>query len=319
MDDITGWIELIRTPPDALNGRIDELVVPHCTSLMASTLPELAQNLRPSSCPTARSPTTPHPNCVASAAKSNASSATFEESLRHMLRRLAEGGSTQDELITIRGERFVIPIKAEQKRRVPGVVHGASSSGQTVYVEPLETIEQNNELVRMLEEEQAEIHRIFLAMTRQIGAQANAIGTGARVLAEVESLVIRGRFAEEFQCVRPRFFPSSPKTSCPSWSLTQARHPLLEKRLRNQGHAIVPISLQLTSSERQLIISGPNTGGKTVGLKTTGLLVHPRPGRHSRTCRTGRLPALHQHARRYRRLPVHRTEPLHLLRPHRQP
>ncbi len=78
---------------------------------------------------------------------------TIQESLRGYLRRLAEGGAVQDELITIRGERFVIPIKIEQKRRVQGVVHGASSSGQTVFVEPLETIEQNNELVRLLDEE----------------------------------------------------------------------------------------------------------------------------------------------------------------------
>lgn len=77
----------------------------------------------------------------------------IQESLRGYLRRLAEGGTVQDELITIRGERFVIPVKVEQKRRVQGVVHGASSSGQTVFVEPLETIEQNNELVRLLEEE----------------------------------------------------------------------------------------------------------------------------------------------------------------------
>ena len=78
---------------------------------------------------------------------------TIQESLRGYLRRLAEGGAVQEELITIRGERFVIPVKIEQKRRVQGVVHGASSSGQTVFVEPLETIEQNNELVRLLEEE----------------------------------------------------------------------------------------------------------------------------------------------------------------------
>ena len=94
---------------------------------------------------------------------------TIQESLRGYLRRLAEGGAVQDELITIRGERFVIPVKIEQKRRVQGVVHGASSSGQTVFVEPLETIEQNNELVRLLDEEQAEIHRILLEMTRRIG------------------------------------------------------------------------------------------------------------------------------------------------------
>ena len=78
----------------------------------------------------------------------------IEESLRRSLRALSEGGSTQDELITVRGERFVIPVKAEFKRRVPGVIHGSSSSGQTVFVEPLETIEQNNELVRLLDEEQ---------------------------------------------------------------------------------------------------------------------------------------------------------------------
>ena len=100
--------------------------------------------------------TRPHPprNRKHSAARSRNPSAAI-------LRRLAEGGTVQDELVTIRGERFVIPVKVEQKRRVQGVVHGASSSGQTVFVEPLETIEQNNELVRLLEEELAEIHRIL--------------------------------------------------------------------------------------------------------------------------------------------------------------
>ncbi len=93
----------------------------------------------------------------------------IEESLRKSLRGLAEGGSTQDDLITVRGDRFVIPVKAEFKRKVPGVIHGSSSSGQTVFVEPLETIEQNNELVRLLDEEQAEIHRILVAMTRALG------------------------------------------------------------------------------------------------------------------------------------------------------
>src|SRR6202000_1114019 len=96
----------------------------------------------------------------------------IEESLRRSLRSLSEDGSAQDELITIRGDRFVIPVKAEFKRRVPGVIHGSSSSGQTVFVEPLETIEQNNELVRLLDEEQSEIHRILVAMTRAIGQNA---------------------------------------------------------------------------------------------------------------------------------------------------
>ena len=81
----------------------------------------------------------------------------------------------QEELVTIRGERFVIPVKMEQRRRVQGVAHGASSSGQTVFIEPLETIEQNNELVRLLEDEQAEIHRILLEMTARVGEQAEAL------------------------------------------------------------------------------------------------------------------------------------------------
>ena len=89
----------------------------------------------------------------------------IQESLRGYMRRLSEGGAVQEELVTIRGERFVIPVKVEQRRRVQGVAHGASSSGQTVFIEPLETIEQNNDLVRLLDDEQAEIHRILLEMT----------------------------------------------------------------------------------------------------------------------------------------------------------
>ncbi len=125
----------------------------------------------------------------------------IQESLRGYLKRLAEGGAVQDELITIRGERFVIPIKIEQKRRVQGVVHGASSSGQTVFVEPLETIEQNNELVRLLDEELAEIHRILLEMTRRIGESADPILKAADVLAELELQFAKARFAEDYNCV----------------------------------------------------------------------------------------------------------------------
>jgi DNA mismatch repair protein MutS2 len=129
----------------------------------------------------------------------------IEESLRAALRRFSEGGTAQDELITIRGERFVIPVKSEWKRRVQGVVHGASSSGQTVYVEPLETIELNNDLVRLLEDEQEEIHRIFLHMTRQIAQVAAPILSGAAVLAEADTLLARARFAQQYECSVPQF------------------------------------------------------------------------------------------------------------------
>jgi len=189
----------------------------------------------------------------------------IEESLRAALRKLSTDGATQEDLITIRGDRFVIPVRSELKRRVSGVVHGVSSSGQTVYVEPLETIEQNNELVRLLEEEQAEIHRIFVALTRQVGGYAQSLIEGARVLALVDTLLARARFARDYDCVAPAITPDLLR-------LDAARHPLLEKHLRAVNGHVVPLTLELTTGARQLIISGPNTGGKTVTLKTTALL-----------------------------------------------
>ena len=199
----------------------------------------------------------------------------IQESLRGYLRRLAEGGTVQDELITIRGERFVIPVKIEQKRRVQGVVHGASSSGQTVFVEPLETIEQNNELVRLLEEELAEIHRILLEMTQQIGAHAEQILAAVEALSELELQFAKARFAEDYNCVEVSTCGDS-RLGCPAAEgrllLHNARHPLLEKTLKQKGAAVVPITVELDGPRRQLIITGPNTGGKTVTLKTVGLL-----------------------------------------------
>ena len=193
----------------------------------------------------------------------------IQESLRGYLRRLAEGGTVQDELITIRGERFVIPVKVEQKRRVQGVVHGASSSGQTVFIEPLETIEQNNELVRLLEEEMAEIHRILLEMTQRIGAQAAGILAAVDVLCELELQFAKAHFAEDYNCVGVQLSEDSAGSRL---LLHNARHPLLERNLKLKGIPVVPISIELEGERRQLIITGPNTGGKTVTLKTVGLL-----------------------------------------------
>jgi DNA mismatch repair protein MutS2 len=209
---------------------------------------------------------------------------TIQDSLRGYLRKLAEGNTVQDELITIRGERFVIPVKVEQKRRVQGVVHGASSSGQTVFVEPLETIEQNNELVRLLDDEQSEIHRILLEMTRQIGENAEAIKSAAEILAELELQFAKARLAEDYNCVQVLLFECGDNSSCgdgrprPSKAssarllLHRARHPLLERNLKLKNLSIVPITIALEAHHRQLVITGPNTGGKTIALKTLGLL-----------------------------------------------
>jgi DNA mismatch repair protein MutS2 len=228
---------------------------------------------------------------------------TIQQSLQGYLRRLSEGGAVQDELITIRGERFVIPIKIEQKRRVQGVVHGASSSGQTVFVEPLETIEQNNELVRLLDDEMAEIHRILLEMTRRIGESSEAILQAVEVLGELELQFAKARFAEDYNCVPVGFYggergrlldevdqrgveqgfsPANPGTvtlgaSAPAVhaggiNLINGRHPLLERNLKPKGGHVVPVSIELEGERLELVITGPNTGGKTVTLKTVGLL-----------------------------------------------
>jgi DNA mismatch repair protein MutS2 len=202
----------------------------------------------------------------------------IEETLHAALRKLSSDGSTQDALITVRGDRFVIPIKVDHKRRVAGVVHGASSSGQTLFVEPLDVIEENNELRRLLDEEMAEIHRILTAMTREIGQHAATLAVGAHILAEAESHFARARFAVAFNAVRPIF--SGGDGDAPLLRLVQARHPLLELRLRaaQNAAALVPLDVELghslddSEAARQLIISGPNTGGKTVTLKTIGLL-----------------------------------------------
>ena len=202
---------------------------------------------------------------------------SIQQSLQGYLRRLSEGGTVQDELITIRGERFVIPVKVEQKRRVQGVVHGASSSGQTVFVEPLETIEQNNELVRLLEEELAEIHRILLEMTQRIGAQYEPILAAVDALAELELQFAKARFAADYNCVEVKLsVPPEAGSRKPEAEarllLHNARHPLLERNLKAKGVEVVPVTIELEGLRRQLIITGPNTGGKTVTLKTVGLL-----------------------------------------------
>jgi DNA mismatch repair protein MutS2 len=262
-NDVASWQALLQSPPARLVGKLTGLS--GLTSALTTSLRPLAESIERTIQPDGSLADNASPELGRIRRDQERQQRLIEESLRAALRKLASEGATQDELITIRGDRFVIPVRAELKRRISGVVHGASSSGQTVYVEPLETIEQNNELVRLLEEEQAEIHRIFVALTRQVGGYAMALVEGARVLALVDSLQACARFARDYHCVGPTIAPDLLR-------LEAARHPLLERHLRLTGGRIVPLTLELTAAERQLIISGPNTGGKTVTLKTTALL-----------------------------------------------
>ncbi|MGA2538889.1 MAG: endonuclease MutS2, partial [Terracidiphilus sp.] len=266
-NDVAAWQALLQSPPARLAGKLPGLL--GLSANLTNSLRPLAEKIERTIQPDGSLADNASPELNRIRREQERQQRIIEESLRSALRKLSSDGATQEDLITIRGERFVIPVRAELKRRISGVVHGVSSSGQTVYVEPLETIEQNNELVRLFEEEHEEIHRIFVALTSQVGAHALALVEGARVLALVDSLQARARFARDFDCVAPAITPDC-------LLLEAARHPLLEKRLRSNGAspnaAVVPLSLELTAAHRQLIISGPNTGGKTVTLKTTALL-----------------------------------------------
>jgi DNA mismatch repair protein MutS2 len=262
-NDVAAWQSLLREPPVRLVGKLMGLA--ELSSALTANLRPLAESIERTIQPDGTLADDASPELNRIRREQERQQRLIEESLRSALRKLTGEGATQEDLITIRGERFVIPVRAELKRRITGVIHGASSSGQTVYVEPLETIEQNNELVRLIEEEQEEIHRIFVALTRQVGGYAQTLVAGARVLALVDSLLARARFARAFDCVVPTFGEDR-------LQLEAARHPLLEKRMRATGGSVVPLILELTAAERQLIISGPNTGGKTVALKTTALL-----------------------------------------------
>jgi DNA mismatch repair protein MutS2 len=262
-NDVASWQSLLQSPPARLVGRL--MGLSGLSTALTGSLRPLAESIERTIQPDGSLADNASPELGRIRREQERQQRVIEESLRAALRKLSADGSTQEDLITIRGDRFVIPVRAELKRRVSGVVHGASSSGQTVYVEPLETIEQNNELVRLLEDEQAEIHRIFVALTRQVGGYAQGLVEGARVLALVDSLLARARFARDYDCVAPTISPELLR-------LDAARHPLLQKHLRVTGGHVVPLTLELTAEARQLIISGPNTGGKTVTLKTTALL-----------------------------------------------
>jgi len=262
-NDVASWQSLLQSPPARILGKLPGLSA--LSAALTTTLRPLAETIERTIQPDGSLADSASPELHRIRREQERQQRLIEESLRSALRKLSSDGATQEDLITIRGDRFVIPVRSELKRRISGVVHGASSSGQTIYVEPLETIEQNNELVRLIEEEQAEIHRIFVALTRQVGAYAVGLVEGARVLALVDSLQARARFARDYDCVAPAITNDLLR-------LDQARHPLLEKRLRATGGRIVPLTLELNSESRQLIISGPNTGGKTVTLKTTALL-----------------------------------------------
>jgi DNA mismatch repair protein MutS2 len=187
----------------------------------------------------------------------------IQKTLKQILRsRNAEAG---EDYVTLRNDRFVIPLRAENRRSVPGVVHGASGTGQTVFLEPLETLESNNQLVQLAEDEAVEILRILRELTARLQTVREPLTVAAESIAHLDSVFSRARFARDFDASMPEF------SEVMELRLERARHPVLEDKLRRENREIVPMTLALGGDERVLVISGPNTGGKTVALKTTGL------------------------------------------------
>lgn len=190
---------------------------------------------------------------------------------RHRIHRTLESilrtspQAVQEELITFRNGRFVIPIRTDSRNQVPGVMHGLSSSGQTTYVEPMTVINQNNDLVRLQEQEAIEIFRILLSISDTLRECLASIITILDVVSELDVVQAKALFAAEFDCTAPKISEGI------SYSLTDARHVLLEYSLRKNQAKSVPISLELDERHNILVISGPNAGGKTVALKTLGL------------------------------------------------
>lgn len=185
-------------------------------------------------------------------------------SLENLMRRTEE--AIQDQLVTVRNDRFVIPVRSDHRGRVGGVAHGFSSSGQTVFIEPLETIESNNELQSLRETEEREIARILFILTEELRAVLPDIYAAAHIVAELDFIGAKASFAGKFNCIEPEI------NDAQILELDAARHPLLEENLRAFGKAVVPVSFTLDAQKPVMIISGANAGGKTVVLKTAGLL-----------------------------------------------
>ncbi|HEX6280444.1 MAG TPA: Smr/MutS family protein, partial [Pyrinomonadaceae bacterium] len=209
--------------------------------------------------------------------------ARLTKSLESVMRQ--SGDAIQDQIVTMRNDRFVIPVKADFRGKVGGVAHGFSSSGATVFVEPLEAIEANNELQNLKGKEEREVARILFELTESLREQLPAIEAAVEAVAELDFIKAKVEFARKFRAIVPEISDRG------VLDLVDARHPLLEDNLRESNvkravsdrteqrsetvglnNEIVPSSFALTGTKPVMIISGANAGGKTVVLKTAGLL-----------------------------------------------
>ena len=214
------------------------------------------------------------------------------ERLRGMLQGLVRDPGSEsfirDDFVTQRNGRFVIPVRTDAARPVKGIVHASSSSGATLFVEPMESVELNNELVQLSEREQEEADRILRVWTAVFRDRLGDVETTLRAVARVDSLQARALWAEREGAIRPQVGGTE------GFELREVRHPLLDRSLRELGSRCVPLTFRLDPGERVLVLSGPNTGGKTVALKTLGLATLMAQSGLPVSAAEARLPLFHQ-------------------------
>jgi len=191
----------------------------------------------------------------------------IQGSLEKLVRRWDAASVLQDAVVTLRNDRFVLPVKVEEKRRFEGIVHGTSASGATVFVEPLETLPLNNELVELQEREFAEVQRILAAWSQMFREHLTELYQAVETLSRLDLAFAKAEFARAYNACLPQFQERA------GVFLREARHPLLEAALSTKGQRSVPVTVELGEPKTLMVISGPNTGGKTVTLKTVGLAV----------------------------------------------
>lgn len=194
-------------------------------------------------------------------------SAKVKKHLEDMMDKPGAEKIMQDDYITLRTGRYVIPVRTDAPFPVQGIIHGASSTGHTIFVEPIATVKVNNDIIRFKEAESEEIERILKRYTYLFRTRLAALEQTSEMIGVIDLLHAKAKFSIEFRCVCPEL------DSGDLLRIEGARHPLLERFLNQTGGRIVPISVELGSKKNALIISGPNAGGKTVSLKTVGLLV----------------------------------------------
>ena len=185
--------------------------------------------------------------------------------LESILKGVSELGFSQEEIITTREGRMVIPVKAEHKNRVHGFIHSASASGATVFIEPSESLELNNEIRSLQFQEQREVDRILKSLTTQVGELRPIVLANLQILARLDALHAKAKYSIEILGVQPVVHETGPIV------LHQARHPIL--MIKHGYQETVPLDLHLGDTFTTLLISGPNAGGKSVTLKCVGLLV----------------------------------------------